>query len=296
LSADLCPAERFASASNHEFQPGNGKVASRTSSIPDAENAGNCAEGSRTPACLSSWSSSPTKRIFDCACVLVALPLLMPVLLLVALAVRVTSRGPVLFLQKRVGRSGRPFTIVKFRTLDVGQGSDGSELRFTSIGRLLRRWKLDELPQIFNVLAGEMSLVGPRPKMREYELGNPPCRPGITGAASLVFACEEELLERVPNLGWADAYRAVVMPAKFSLDAEYMARATFLTDLKLIAGTALRRWDTRTLHAVIGAMDSELWGTEATTRGSGQLPRTRLAGPSLPRLGRMASAEEGSVV
>jgi lipopolysaccharide/colanic/teichoic acid biosynthesis glycosyltransferase len=201
------------------------------------------------PKELSSWSLSPTKRIFDCACVLVVLPLLIPILLAIAFAVRATSAGPVFFLQKRLGRRGCSFTILKFRTMvhdpDAAYHAvtTAENQPFTSIGPFLRRWKLDELPQIFNVLLGHMSLVGPRPKMPEHVIGDLACRPGITGAATMAFASEETVLDRVPQHHLESYYRTVVLPAKHHLDAEYMARATFFSDLKLIVNSILRRWD-----------------------------------------------------
>jgi lipopolysaccharide/colanic/teichoic acid biosynthesis glycosyltransferase len=204
----------------------------------------------------SAWTRSPSKRLFDCACVLAVLPALIAAFLLIALAVRLTSRGPILFLQKRVGCCGRPFTIFKFRTLRCAYTAFAAgKPPFTPIGRFLRQWKLDELPQFANVLLGDMSLVGPRPKMREYEFRDPQCRPGITGAATVVFAREEALLERVPRLRLREFYHSKVMPAKYQLDAEYAARATFISDLKLLLGTALRRWDTRALATLLGADD-----------------------------------------
>ncbi len=198
---------------------------------------------------LSSWSQSAAKRVFDCACVLAALPLLIPILLAVALAVRATSAGPVFFLQKRGGRRGRSFTILKFRTMvhdpDAAYHAvtTADNQPFTSIGPFLRRWKLDELPQIFNVLLGHMSLVGPRPKMPEHVICDLLCRPGVTGAATIAFAREEIILDRVPQHHLETYYRTVVLPAKRQLDAEYMARATFSSDLKLIVNSVLRRWD-----------------------------------------------------
>ena len=122
---------------------------------------------------LSAWSRSHGKRIFDCCCVLLALPLLFPVLVVIAIAVRLTSSGPVFFLQKRMGRQGTPFTIIKFRTMvhvtdkaHHAVTTAGNQL-FTPIGPFLRRYKFDELPQLLNVLWGNMSLVGPRPKLPE---------------------------------------------------------------------------------------------------------------------------------
>lgn len=198
---------------------------------------------------LSPWSRSLAKRLFDCFCVLLALPLLLPMLLGIAIAVRLTSSGPVLFLQKRVGCHGRAFTILKFRTMlhDVDMHhhavTTADNQPFTSIGPFLRRWKFDELPQIFNVLLGHMSLVGPRPKMPEHVKVDLCCRPGITGAATIAFAREETILERVPKHSLDAYYHKVILPTKRKMDAEYMARATFLSDLRLIVNSVLRRWE-----------------------------------------------------
>lgn len=238
-------------------------------------------DASCTP--LSRWSQSTAKRLFDCVCVVTILPILIPVLLLVALAVRLTSFGPVFFLQTRIGRGGRPFTIFKFRTvIHSPRSTQSGDQFFTCIGPFLRRWKLDELPQLFNVLRGDLSLVGPRPKMREYQLGTPQCRPGITGAATIVFAREEELLQLVSELRFRDTYRTMVMPAKFRLDAEYMGRATFLGDLQLLVNTVLRRWDLDTLGALISAMPLESLPHEPKSRACVRFaPRQA---PTLPRM------------
>lgn len=198
---------------------------------------------------LSPWSVSAAKRFFDCVCVLAVLPLVAPVLLIVSLAVWLTSEGPVFFRQQRVGSQGRLFTILKFRTMMHDPNAayhavttDGNQ-PFTAIGPLLRRWKLDELPQVINVLRGDMSLVGPRPKMPEHAIADIPCRPGITGAATIAFACEETLLDRIPEHDLENYYHKIVLPTKRRLDTEYMARATFFTDLILIVKSVLRRWD-----------------------------------------------------
>lgn len=198
---------------------------------------------------LSPWSGSATKRFFDCAFVIASLPFVAPLLLIVALSVRFTSGGPVFFRQQRAGSHGRFFTILKFRTMIHDENAayhsvtTGGNQPFTPIGLFLRRWKLDELPQIINVLHGDMSLVGPRPKMPEHVIIDLPCRPGITGAATIAFAQEESLLDHVPEHHLDAYYHQVVLPAKRRLDSEYMARATFLSDLKLIVNSALRRWD-----------------------------------------------------
>lgn len=206
---------------------------------------------SMTSGHLSGWSGSLGKRIFDCICVLALAPVLIPAGLIIGLAVKLTSSGPVLFIQRRVGRYGKTFPILKFRTMEhIDTGAHHAvttavNQRFTPIGGFLRRWKLDEIPQLLNVLLGHMSLVGPRPKLPEHNRAAKrfACRPGITGAATIAFAREEAGLARVPaeSLSWY--YHEFVLPAKLRLDAEYMAEATFLSDLKLIVRSVLRHWD-----------------------------------------------------
>lgn len=227
----------------------------------------------RKPGELSPWSQSAVKRFFDCLCVLLTLPLSLPVLLAIAIAVRLTSSGPVLFLQKRVGCRGRTFTILKFRTMIHDQDAryhavtTADNQPFTSIGPFLRRWKFDELPQIFNVLLGHMSLVGPRPKMPEHVKTDLCCRPGITGAATIAFAREETLLDRVPKHSLDDYYHRVVLPAKRRLDAEYMAQATFLSDFRLILASVLRRWDSTVADLLLEqvAFEPETKGRDSRT-------------------------------
>jgi len=214
---------------------------------------------------LSPWSRSRIKRLFDCACIVPLMPLLVPVILAITLAVRLTSPGPVFFLQKRMGRYGRTFTIIKFRTMIHSAGiahqliTTESNQRFTPIGSLLRRWKLDELPQLMNVLWGDMSLVGPRPKIREHRISVLPCRPGVTGAATIAFADEETVLDRISRHQLESWYQSVVLPAKRRLDSEYMARATFLSDLKLIVKSVLRRWSSSAIEDLLGpeALDAQ---------------------------------------
>lgn len=198
---------------------------------------------------LSAWSNSAGKRAFDCGCVLLTLPFWTPILFVVALAVRVTSRGPILFLQQRVGRYGREFTILKFRTMVHAKKSahhpitTAGNQQFTPIGPFLRRWKLDELPQVLNVLVGQMSLVGPRPKLPEHTVADLPCRPGVTGGATVAFAQEESELASLPQGQLEKIYHMLVLPAKHNMDVEYMAKATFSSDLKLIFNSVVRRWD-----------------------------------------------------
>jgi lipopolysaccharide/colanic/teichoic acid biosynthesis glycosyltransferase len=177
------------------------------------------------------------------------MPLVMPILLLTAALVRLTSPGPVFFLQQRMGRNGKTFTIFKFRSM-VHCGSKKrhaittcANQQFSPVGRFLRRWKLDELPQVMNVLLGHMSLVGPRPKMPEHIAFDLPCRPGITGLATMAFATEEVILAKIPSERLEVYYRTIVIPTKWQLDNTYMSRATLRSDLYLIVNSVLRRWD-----------------------------------------------------
>jgi lipopolysaccharide/colanic/teichoic acid biosynthesis glycosyltransferase len=193
------------------------------------------------------WSQSKAKRCFDVIAVLLSLPLALPILIAIAIAVRLNSHGAALFVQTRVGTGGTTFTIFKFRTMvnDSGMARPSvttiGNQHFTSIGPFLRKWKLDELPQLLNVLRGDMSLVGPRPKMSEHQSGLLLCRPGITGAATLAFAREEFLLAEVPKADLDAFVCRVVNPLKSQMDNEYMARATFVSDLKLIVRSVFRK-------------------------------------------------------
>jgi lipopolysaccharide/colanic/teichoic acid biosynthesis glycosyltransferase len=250
---------------------------------------------------LSPWSRSRAKRVFDCSCVILSLPILVPLMLLIGAAVRFTSRGPVLFLQERVGRHGRKFTILKFRTMvHVGDAAhraittSDSEC-FTPVGPFLRRWKLDELPQLLNVLAGHMSLVGPRPKMPEHALSNPPCRPGITGMATTVFACEEKILDCVAKDKLDEYFLSIVLPAKRRLDAEYMARASFFSDLRILVDSVLRRWDTEALDKIIAMAASEMREGMDRSKFAGQ-PHGIVQIPKRPVVNPKLNAEEISVV
>jgi lipopolysaccharide/colanic/teichoic acid biosynthesis glycosyltransferase len=197
---------------------------------------------------LSRWSRSRAKRILDVAAVLLCSPILLPLLASIAVAVFVTSGMPVIFRQHRVGRGGVPFAIYKFRTMRPSDTHGRSAMaiesagRITRLGSLLRRTKLDELPQLLNVLAGEMSLVGPRPKVPEQQLQPLSCRPGLTGVATLAFAREEALLMRVPPQEWAELFHNTILPAKRRMDAQYMQKATLWSDLRILADTVLVRW------------------------------------------------------
>ncbi|HTS69367.1 MAG TPA: sugar transferase [Terriglobia bacterium] len=184
------------------------------------------------------------KRLFDTSGALVALIITSPLMLLCALLVRLTSRGPVLFRQTRVGRYGRPFTILKFRTLLEGSEALGSSLvlpcdpRLTPVGFFLRRTKLDELPQFVNVLRGDMSLVGPRPRVpTEVDATNPldrilqGVRPGVTSYATAHHHMEADYCARYSD---PQAAHRGLLPQKRSLDCEYLLNMSFLLDLKLL--------------------------------------------------------------
>jgi lipopolysaccharide/colanic/teichoic acid biosynthesis glycosyltransferase len=195
----------------------------------------------------SVWILSPTRRFIEICLSLVVLLVFSVPILLVALGVRLTSRGPAFFLQHRVGRKGKLFRICKFRSMTepctkkrgpclTRAGDD----RVTLLGRFLRKFKLDELPQFYNVIRGDMSLVGPRPKLPQYvAMQNMSYRPGITGPATLAFRREEELLQSVHPSQLNDFYAENIKPVKARLDACYMCRATPLTDLRIIMETLL---------------------------------------------------------
>ncbi|MCE4558056.1 sugar transferase [Pelomonas cellulosilytica] len=189
------------------------------------------------------------KRLFDVVCSALGLLLLAPLLLLIAVWIKLDSHGPALFRQTRVGRHGVPFTIHKFRTMRVEPGAAitvGVDPRITRAGRLLRACKLDELPQLWDVLRGAMSLVGPRPELPRYVELYPAdmrarvlsVRPGVTDPASLAFSHEAELLAAAADP--EREYREVILPAKLRLSADYAAKASVLTDLQLILRTLAR--------------------------------------------------------
>lgn len=175
--------------------------------------------------------------------------LLSPLLFLIPIAIRLTSGKAVIFRQWRTGRYGRQFQVLKFRTMEI-RGATGPYLtqsgdsRVTPLGKLLRKSKLDELPQLLNVLSGEMSLVGPRPDLEQFwNRTSPVARqaltlsPGLTGAASLSFRNEEDLLTRVAPEHLSNFYVEKLLPLKAQLDLEYAANATFLTDCIILLQT-----------------------------------------------------------
>lgn len=185
--------------------------------------------------------------------VLAAAGLLMlsPLLVVLSAAVWMESGRPVLFRHRRVGRGGREFELVKFRSMIVNHGGASitrkGEARITRVGAWLRKWKLDELPQLWNVVRGEMSLVGPRPEVAPYvDLQNPlwqkvlAARPGMTDPASIEFRNEEELLAAAQD--WEQEYRNVILPKKLALSAAYLERRTCSSDLEILLRTAAASW------------------------------------------------------
>jgi len=187
------------------------------------------------------------KRAFDVAMSAVGLVITSPLVVAAAIAVKVESPGPAFYVAPRVGKDGRIFQILKLRTMRAGAAGPavtaGDDPRITRVGRLLRRAKLDELPQLLNVLRGDMSLVGPRPEDPRYVARYTPeqrkvleVRPGITGPTVLAFIDEESILKG----GDAEAvYVGKVMPDKLAIDLDYIHRASFRGDLAILGRTAL---------------------------------------------------------
>ena len=188
------------------------------------------------------------KRAFDFIFSALGLAVLFPVFFIIALMIKIEDGGPVLFIQKRIGYKGRPFFMYKFRTMVVDAEKKGNLLtvggdpRITKSGRLLRKFKLDELPQLINVLKGEMSLVGPRPEVEKYvnlytneqrEVLN--LYPGITDPASIEYVNESELLAQSSDP--EKLYVEKIMPEKIVLNLEYARQASCWTDFLVIVKT-----------------------------------------------------------
>ena len=203
--------------------------------------------------------SDAAKRLFDLALALPALALALPLMVAITLWVRLDSAGPALFRQQRVGRHGRLFHIHKFRTMRVRSSQAGplitvaGDARVTRAGRWLRRTKLDELPQLLDVLRGDMSLVGPRPEVPRYMALYPDearrlilsVRPGVTDRATIEFRDEERLLAAASDP--ERAYVEQVMPIKQRYYLDYVARRSLAGDVGILIDT---------LRAVLGRADS----------------------------------------
>lgn len=188
------------------------------------------------------------KRVFDIAGSLLLLFGLFPLLLLIGLIVKLGDWHSVLYRHERIGRFGKPFMLLKFRTMSAkkaqGSGSfdPGDISRVTRAGRFLRRSKLDELPQLLNVLKGDMSLVGPRPEVERWVKAYPArwgrvlkVRPGITDVASLKFRNEEEILSKAELPEWT--YQHVILPEKLSLYENYISEQSFMGDIHILLST-----------------------------------------------------------
>lgn len=205
--------------------------------------------GARQPYRIVTPPSAATmacKRAFDILCSFLGLTVLSPVLLVVSVLVAVTSPGGVFFRQERIGKDGKPFRIFKFRSMRKDNAglkiTTGNDSRITPVGRFLRKSKIDELPQLINVLVGDMSFVGPRPEVADYVNLYTPyqrqvllVRPGITGLASIRFRNENDLLTASDDSN--RTYVEQIMPRKIDLDLEYIPHASVFYDIKLIFQT-----------------------------------------------------------
>jgi len=197
-----------------------------------------------------------TQRSFDLIVASLLLMISLPILMVVAVLVKLSSPGPVFFRQVRLGRGGRTFRILKFRSMIAVQNRGPSvtvagDRRITPIGGILRRTKLDELPQLLNVVLGDMSLVGPRPEVPNYKHVYQKgfeqvlsARPGLTDPVSLQLADEENFLKQFPNP--LQAYEEIVLPRKLTLSLQYLQQRSVVNDLQIIfltvmAAAGLRR-------------------------------------------------------
>lgn len=185
------------------------------------------------------------KRLFDIIFAGLGVMILLPILLLICFWIKLDSSGPVLYLQNRVGLGGKAFKIFKFRSMRVGadrQGllTVGDDSRVTKFGKFLRKSKLDELPQLVNVLLGDMSIVGPRPEVQEFVDQYPldvrdivlSVRPGITDLASIEMVDENQVLAQYDDA--KQAYLDVVLPIKLQHYVDYVRRQSFFMDLRII--------------------------------------------------------------
>ena len=193
------------------------------------------------------------KRLFDIVASLTGLIILSPFLIVVALLIVLDSKGGVFYKQIRVGKNNQDFGLYKFRSMVTGADKKGQltvgsrDSRVTKIGFYLRKYKLDEFPQLINVLKGEMSVVGPRPEVRKYvdlysqeQLKVLKARPGLTDYASIEYSNENEILGKAedPEAMYIDE----IMPAKLSLNLKYIGEMGVMTDLKIIFSTLAKIW------------------------------------------------------
>ena len=186
------------------------------------------------------------KRTFDITCSLILLVLLSVILLICAIAVATGKDGPVFFKQIRIGRNGKEFKIIKFRTMTNGNNGSGitvnNDSRVTKVGAFLRKYRLDELPQLINVLVGDMSFVGPRPEVPDFVsrynddwFATLLVRPGITCDSSIFFANEAELLDNADDA--EDYYINTILPKKCQMNIDYIKGLSFFKDIKIMLNT-----------------------------------------------------------
>ncbi|MCF7560760.1 sugar transferase [Sabulilitoribacter multivorans] len=191
------------------------------------------------------------KRSFDVVFSLIGLIVLAPILIIISILIKLDSKGPILFIQGRVGKNNKDFNIYKFRTMRIQSETKGlltlgnNDSRITKIGYFLRRYKIDEFPQLINILKGDMSFVGPRPELRYYvnfynedDMKIFVVRPGITGLASLKYRNEVELLKAAKDP--EDFFIHTIIPDKLKYNKEYIKRRNFFFDLKLIFITIIK--------------------------------------------------------
>jgi len=188
------------------------------------------------------------KRVFDFIAAIIGLVLLLPILLIISLWIKFSSKGPLFYSQKRVGRDFKEFDIYKFRSMVVNADkigpsvTSGNDSRITKVGRFIRKTKIDELPQLLNVIKGDMSLVGPRPevmkfveKKRDEYKKVLSVRPGITDNAAIEFRDEETIMDQYEDK--EKAYIEIILPKKIQLYYQYIDNISFINDIKLILKT-----------------------------------------------------------
>lgn len=188
------------------------------------------------------------KRLFDLISSLLVLIILSPIILIISLFIVLDSKGGVFYKQERIGKNGNPFLLYKFRSMRTGSDKKGlitvgtSDNRTTSVGRFIRKYKLDELPQLINIIKNDMSVVGPRPEVNKYvklyskeQLRVLEAKPGLTDLASLAYINENEVLGKAEDP--EKTYIEEIMPAKLKLNLEYIEKQNIAFDLKIIFRT-----------------------------------------------------------
>lgn len=218
-----------------------------------------------------SWCHSRRKRCFDVVVAMVLLIPVVPLIPLIVLLIKLDSPGPALFIRHRAGMGGKDFRMFKFRTMENEKSGGVSltragDLRITRVGRLLRKWKLDEIPQLWNVIRGDMSIVGPRPHLRRL-LGDSSklrdflsMRPGMTSLATIHFRHEEQILPRIPEQELETYYIQSILPKKVQLDMAYAEQATFASDLKLLFSTIAEVLFPRAAWKRLATLPRYRWG------------------------------------